>query len=321
MRLLTQCLLGIGLPLMAALSANACDVVALDGQNLHQVVAQNAGKRICMNAGSYQLGAQTLDLPQGSVLEGLPSDRASVRLLSSAEKAIVTKSNTMLKNFTLVGSGLPTNSTFGVLSYHDDSVIIWSLMVQKFLISVGVNGSSNVNIWDTFMQENGVANNGLADPNLWINSASNVTILYGEARGRGNGPSGDGEMAAYNSRNVVIDGTHVVDSGASAIYFVNCDDCSISNTTIHRPNEWGLDVVSGSDNFRAHNNTVAWANYGGAVFDEAGSVGGQFTNNSFNRNRRMGVGSCNGINVIGAISGVMQSGNTSTPSGTICKYQ
>ena len=306
---------------MLSLAANACDVThsPMSKLTLHAVAQQHGGKKICLSEGVYELGATTLSLLPGTTLEGLANDRNQVRLNSAATRAIAVSNGVMLKNFLLNGPG--QNGEFGILSYYNSGVIIWGLRIQNTLISIGVNGSSDVNIWDTFMQDNGNLGNGLADPNVWITDASNVTILYGEARGRANGPGGDGEIAAYNSNAVRIDGTHVIDSGASAIYLVNCDNCSVANTTIHRPGEWGIDVVSGSDNFQASNNYVAWANFGGSVFDEAGSVGGTFTGNGFYSNRRMGVGTCNGINVIGAVNGVSQSGNWANPSGVICRYR
>ena len=67
---------------------------------------------------------------------------------------------------------------------------------------------------------------------VWINSANSVEILWGEARGRANGPGGDGEIASYNSQAVKIYGTYVTNSGASAIYLVNCDNCAVENATI-----------------------------------------------------------------------------------------
>jgi hypothetical protein len=304
--------------LCASFAAHACDITLSSGANLHAAVASYAGKRICLNTGTYNLGSATLDIPAGTRIEGLAASRDAVAINSSATRAIVPGNGVMLKNFLLNGPG--ASGEFGILSYQRSDLIVWGLRIQNFLISIGVNGSSNVDVWDTFMRYNGNLSNGIADPNVWITDANDVVILYGEVIGRANGPGGDGEVAAYNSTGVVIDGLHTVDVGASAMYMVNCDYCRISNTVTHRPGEWGIDVVSGSDYFQANNNSVWWANFGGAVFDEAGSIGGTFSNNSFNHNRRMGVGACNGINVIGNVTGVSQSGNTSTPAGVICKF-
>lgn len=305
--------------LCAPFAASACDVTVASGTNLHTVVAANPGKRICLGSGTYNLGATALAVPAATTIEGLGTTRDAVVINSSAPRSIEPGNGVMLKNFLLNGSG--PASVFGILSYYRTDLIVWGLRIQNHLISIGVNGSTNVDIWDTFMRYNGDTGNGIADPNVWITDANDVTILYGQVIGRANGPGGDGEVASYNSTSVVIDGLHTVDVGASAMYMVNCDNCRISNTQNDRPGEWGIDVVSGSDNFQANNNRVSWAKFGGAVFDEAGSVGGTFTGNTFQYNRQLGVGACNGINVIGSVAGVSQSGNTSTPAGVICKYK
>lgn len=300
--------------------AQACDVTVSAGGDVRSAVTANAGKKVCLQPGVYSLGGTTLDVPTGTWLEGVGADRDGIVLASSATRALRIHDNVVLKNFALWGPGGDA-SEFGILSHHNRNQILWGLRISNFLISIGVNGSADVDIWDTFMAENGSRWNGLADPNIWISDARNVTILYGEARGRGNGPSGDGEIAAYNSTGVTIEGTHVNDSGASAIYLVNCDYCRVSNTVIHRPGEWGIDVVDGSDHFVATGNVVKWAGYGGSVFDEAGSVGGVFRNNEFHSNRQRGVGACNGINVIGQVAGVEQSGNYSNRDSVICRFR
>jgi parallel beta-helix repeat protein len=299
--------------------AGACDITVAGGANLHSVVAANAARTICLAAGTYDLGTTTLAVPSGTQLRGTGSDRDAVVLNSAATRAIRVGNRVMLRNFLLNGPG--ASSEFGVLAYGNDDVILWGLRVRNFGISIGVHTSSNVDIWDTFMSANGNLANGAADPNLWVTGSRDVVVLYGELRGRGNGPGGDGEAAVYRSTNVTIDGLHVVDSGASGIYLVNCDDCAVRNTVIHRANEWGIDVVQGSDRFVAENNAVYWSKFGGSVFDEAGSISGIFRGNTFYQNRQMGVGACNGINVIGEVAAVTQSGNSSDPAGVICKYQ
>ena len=303
---------------LLSVPALACDVTVSSGANLHTYAASYAGRIICLNAGTYNLGSSTLQIASGTRLEGLGADRNQIIVNSSAERALALANDVMVKNFLLVGAG--ANTGFGILNYYNSNVIIWGLSIKKFKISIGVVGSTSINIWDTFLSENGDINNNIADPNVWITDSSNVHYLYGEIRGRANGPGGDGEIAAYSSNNVVIESTGVIDSGASAIYLVNCDYCKVLNTTIHRPGEWGIDVVNGSDYFEATNNYVAWANYGGSVFDEAGSIGGTFSGNTFQQNRRKNVGNCNGINVLGSTSGVTISGNFSYPSGQSCSY-
>lgn len=311
--LIALALLGFGKP------ALACDVTLSSGANLHSAVSIYKGKEICLRGGTYNLGATPLTVPANTEIEGVGTTRDAVVLNStSQQRGIVTGNNVMLKNFLLNGPG---KYGYGVLVYGNSNVILWSLRVQNFQINIGISLSAHVDVWDTFMRYNGDLSDGLANPNLWINSSDDVVVLYGEAAGRANGPGGDGEVSAHNSTNVDIEGLHVIDSGASAIYYVNCDNCSIVGTVIQRANEWGLDVVQGSDGFEAKNNNVAWSYFGGAVFDEAGSAGGTFTGNVFTSNRQLGVGACNGINVLGNVAGVLSSGNTSSPSGIICKYQ
>ena len=105
----------------------------------------------------------------------------------------------------------------------------------------------------------------------------------------------------------------LIDCGASAIYYVNCDDCSIEGTVIHRADEWGLDIVGGSDNFVASNNTVNWSDFGGSIFHEYNSTGGSFTNNTFIDNNQQGVANCNALNVT-------IDGNTASPVPDYCTY-
>lgn len=296
----------------------ACDITVSSGANLHAYVASYAGGTICLNTGTYNLGSSTLQITSGTRLEGVGADRNQIIVNSSADRALSLGNDVIVKNFLLVGAG--SSSGYGILNYYNNNVIIWGLSIKKFKINIGVVGSTSINIWDTFLSENGDVNNSIADPNIWITDSNDVTYLYGEIRGRANGPGGDGEIAAYNSNNVIIENTGVIDSGASAIYLVNCDYCKVLSTTIHRPGEWGIDVVNGSDYFEAANNYVAWANYGGSVFDEAGSIGGTFSGNIFHQNRRLNVGNCNGINVLGSTGGVTISGNSSNPTGQICSY-
>ncbi|MGG2099270.1 right-handed parallel beta-helix repeat-containing protein [Stenotrophomonas sp. NRRL B-14846] len=141
-----------------------------------------------------------------------------------------------------------------VLAYHQDRVIIWSLDIVGFQISTGVVGGKGIEIWDTFMRGNGIAGNGVADPTFGLPTHGTSPSSMGSSPAAKMDQEGDGEMAIYNSSNVMIDGARVIDSGASAIYLVNCVDCTIKNSVIERPGEWGIDVVQGSHRFLAENN-------------------------------------------------------------------
>lgn len=305
------------LSLLLAVSTNVvaqtCNVTLSSGGNLRAATVSHAGQVICLNPGTYNLGSVNLALSAGTTILGLGATRDDVVVNSSATRAIITADNVMLKKFSL--RGVAPNE-FGVLIAHEH-VILWSLRIQYFSINIGVVQSDDVDIWDTFLSDNGDPNDGLPNPNVWINQSSNVTLYYGTYYGRGNGPYGDGEVAAHNSTNVVIEGTESIDAGASSFYFVNCDDCQITDALSDRSDEWGLDVVQGSDNFIADGNIVRHAFFGGAVFTEDTAIGGTFTNNQFYSNNP-GGGFCNGINVVGSIAGVVQSGNTAVPAPVIC---
>lgn len=307
---------------MGALSwcaqSQACDVTLAAGANIAAAVSSNTGKDICLSPGTYDLGAQGLHMPDGTWLEGMGQTSADVvvRAHGQPQSAISTGASVRLHNFTLTGE----HGTYGVLSYHKTDNLFWSLKIEGFNIGLGVVAGQKIEIWDTFFNANGTPGNGVADPNVWITDSKDVRVLYGALTGRADGPGGDGEFAAYNSSNVQIDGLHVIDSGASAIYLVGCTDCSVKNAVIERPDEWGLDIVNGSTRFVAQGNSVSWAGYGGSVFDASSGSTATYMNNTFNNNRRHGVGSCNGINVKGSLASVTQSGNVSVPTGVICPY-
>jgi hypothetical protein len=109
-----------------------------------------------------------------------------------------------------------------------------------------------------------------------------------------------------------------MDSGNAGVYMVNCDDAVISNNVIHRADEWGLDIVDGSNNVTADNNEIKWSFWGAVVFDEADNGGGTFTNNDFISNNLGGGANCNGISVIGNMNNVSHSGNYANPNSLIC---
>lgn len=305
----------------SARDARACDITVSPGQSI-QAALDGAATIVCLAAGTHTSSA-TLQIPAGKTLKGVTATRSGVVIRSSANRAIGLANNTSLNNFTLVSAaGRPE---YGVLSYQGSDQIIWGLEISGFLISVGINGSQRVHVWDTFMRNNGIAGDGIAQPNVWISSVHDVELLWGAAYGSGEQGSGDGEIACYNSNRVKIYGTHVVNSGASAIYYVNCDNSSIEQATIYEPGEWGLDVVSGCDNFLADGNYVRGARFGGSVFNAAQSIGGVFRNNQFVNNSRgrystnLGV-FCNGINHDGTSSSFSwQQGNTVDTGQLVCK--
>jgi hypothetical protein len=297
----------------------ACSVVLSSGANVQAALDNPANSTVCLSPGSYSLAAQ-LNVPNGKSLEGGGSTRDDVVLVSSADIAVYLNSNTQIKNLRIQNE-LGSTPTFGILTYYTQNVIVWGLRVHGATINIGINGSRDIHVWDTFMALNG-RDNGAADPNLWITDAHDIDILWGEALGRNNGPGGDGEIAAYNSTNVSIYGTYVTNSGASAIYLVGCKGCKVENATIVHANEWGLDIVNGTDNFIAKNNRVSGSWYAGSVFSGSGypnvNRNGQYIGNDFRDNNRSRIRQfCNGVAYSGSAFAFTMSGNTG--SVLLCK--
>lgn len=322
--------------LLVPLKVLACDVtLSPGGQNIDTALANSSYNVVCLNNGTY-FNQPLIRIPAGKTLKSVSGNRSQVTIRGQYGKNVVqlTGNNASIQNVTLQGASHA--SDYGVIIYQGISGSrIGGLKISNTLIGIGINaggtnpnscpGSSyrprNVTIWDTFISGTGNQSNGRADPSIWIKCADNVSIQYGEVRGVYGGvyPTGDAEVASYHSTRVSISNLHAVDVGASALYFVNCDDCSVRNATIHRAGEWGIDAVSGSDRFVAKNNTVKWSNWGGSVFDEAGSIGGRFENNHFVDNNRSGFNSyCNGINIIGNPNGVSMVNNSGSPPPLYC---
>jgi hypothetical protein len=310
--------------LAAALVSNAfgwpnpCNLTLSPGQDIQAGLNTPGVTTLCLSPGTYTTSS-TITVPAGKTLQGTGSSRDDVVISSSTAIILAPSSNTTLYNFSIKGNNGSTD--WGILVYFQSSVTVWSVHVQHVDIGLGFHTSTNVNLWDSNFTSNGRVSNGAADPNVWIYNSSNVVVYYGELDGAANGPGGDGELACYNTPYLHITGTHVLDSGASAIYLVNCDNAIVESVTIQRAGEWGLDIVGGSDSFLAQNNLIQWSYYGGAVFDQTVNTGGQFINNSFISNdQSANRGMCNGINVIGNLSAVYLSGNTSNGGAVACTF-
>jgi len=289
-----------------------CSVALTPGQDIQSALNSGA-TTVCLRPGTYAASAN-ITMNAGQTLRGLGSSRDDVVIASTADVVLAPGSNSTVKNLAIHGNTATT--TYGVLVYRVSNVTLWSLRVQNAgRIGTGVAESSSVSILDTFFSDNG-RDNGIADPNVWINQSHAVTVNYGELRGRANGPGGDGELSCFNSYDVHIFGTHSVDSGASAIYFVDCDSSSIDSVVVERAGEWGLDIVDGTDNVVLQNNQVSYSYYGGSVYQFA--TGGQYLNNAFVGNNRSGTVPCSGINVRGSMPAL--SGNSVDIGPITCPY-
>lgn len=329
---LLSCLI-FALCLLIPTSVLACDVTLNSGADINAALANY--NVVCLSAGTYN--HSTIYLPEGRTLRSSTGNRNDVTIQGIDGNVVqVTGNSSSVQNVTLRGASRANG--YGVLIYGGYSgTQIWGVNISNVTTGIGITATTlpppsglgcptdpsqrprQISILDTFVSSSGDPFNGLPDPAIWISCSDNVAINYGEVRGTTNGPGGDGEVAAHHSTYVQISNMNSIDSGASAIYYVNCDNCSVSGVTIHRAGEWGLDIVNGSDNFTASNNTIKWCNWGGSVFDGAGSIGGSFTSNYFENNNVSGFSSyCNGINMSGNPTGVLMSGNVANPAPVYC---
>lgn len=303
--------------LISSNALSACDLTIESLHNIQKSLKEiGPNKTLCLEPGAYFPTDKIVMLP-GQEIRGLASDNQiiyhdKVVIFSNQSRAIVANDNTRIRHLVIRRGIIGPQPTFGILAHYKNNVTIWSVKIQGMKIGIGLNHSNGSRILNTFINQGGDLTDNKANPSIWISNSDYTYVHYGHVIGRGNGPGGDGEIATYNSKGVTINGTHVTDSGASAIYMVNCDNCKVINTRITRADEWGIDVVQGSDNFVGKNNIVSYSNFGGSVFDEAGSTGGLWDGNKYKYNNIMGVGNCEGINIKGNPNNVTLTNNTST---------
>lgn len=297
----------------------ACDITLSPGATATSInSAFSSHNEVCLTAGSYTLGTQEIFVPSGKTLRGTGATPSDTTLNTIADRAISLADSSLVRNFKLVGPG-GAYSTYGIIIYHVTDATIWSLDIQGFRINIGVNGSANTHIWNTFLSNNGNISNSVAEPNIWISSSPGTEILYGAVTGRANKPFGDGEVSCYNSEGIYIKGLQSFDSGTSAFYLVNCDNAIIENAKIYRAGGFGLDIVGGTDNFISRNNLVQWSWYAGSVYDNVQNSNGQYINTSFvSNNVSQDTRFCSGIYLSGAGAAPVTTGSTATPAPLIC---
>ena len=307
---------------LASNTAYSCDVTISPKSQFNNisdgVALQDKWDTICLTSGTYY-ETRTIALKQGQTLKGLNSDRLKTKVRSSADTVITLKEDSIVYNFNIIGDSSDTPD-IGVEAREDDRARIWDLNIEYVTDAIHVFKSDDVKIWGNWTENNG-KNNSKPDPNIFAWRSHDLEILYGIYIGAANGTvGGDGEIAIWESDNTWIEGVQVVDSGASSIYFIDCDDCTVKNSTLDGGDGWGLDIMDGSSNFTAIGNTVKNHLNGGSVFDETDNGTGTYTNNSFTNNNTSGSRTCQGINVIGNTSNVTLSGNSANPAPIVCSY-
>lgn len=290
-----------------AVPQTSCAAVLSPGADVQQALNRvGASGPVCLTAGSYTASEPIL-LAAGQQLLGLQSAQGRVILRSTAPRIVKLSRANLVAQMTLQGNS-PAVSEFGILVFQQaaSNSIVRNIRIENVKIGVGINDSSNVTLDGVEVANSGIRGDGRADPAIWIIDSAAVSVMRSTLRGEGGRQrSGDGELACYDSSNISVIETRILESGASAIYFVNCDNSLIERSDIESPSEWGLDIVrdqnqsgngTGSDNVVIKDNTVRGAEYGGLVYDRF-NQGGQYINNRFeNNNQSRNNAFCNGIN-------------------------
>lgn len=319
----------------AAPAAIACDVTLSPGADI-QGSLNGAARTVCLNPGTYR-PTNTIYIPAGKTLKGLGANRDRVVIESAVSGNTAVGAVMMwpyagatMYNFTLIGAPnrLPT---YGVFVNAPD-VVLWSLHVKKSLINVGLYFAERPQVLDTYLSQPGDPNDRAANPNLWIYRSSDVTLWYGALFGGGgfgtdpNGAlTGDGELGVYGSDRVAITGTNFFSSGTSAIYFRDCDSCTIRNVAVHNARGFGLDLVdaiddplNGNDDLVVENSRIDNSGYGGAIVILTGGNNVRFTGNTFSQNNTTGNSACSGINIAGVQGTLNLQSNTVSPGPVSC---
>lgn len=304
----------------------ACTTTLSPGTSIRSAVAAApANAVICLDPGTHV--DSEIDLKAGQILRGTSSINRPIiqnNNGTSSRTINVSEANVTIRDLVVTGqAGNP--SGFGILVYVTSGTRIENVDSNYAIIGIGINGGTDIQVNHSKISYagDGRACSGCAQPSMWTTDSNNVRILNTQAVNNGVGPEGDGEIASYNTPNLLIQNTTVNGSGASGLYIVNCDHAIIAGNVITGVREWGLDIVdtgysSGSDYGLFLKNTVGGSRNGGAVL--LNSVYAVFHNNSFigDRTGPRASGSCNGINRRGNTTGFNQSGDTSSPSGASC---
>ncbi len=286
--------------------AIACNITLVGGQDIQSALNDPSNGVVCLSSGDYYPAA-TLFVPNGKSLNG--QSMLDTRIISQSNAIVQLSPGSSVSQVSLIGGGSLTY--WGVLASQASWSTISSVKVMYTMIGFGVDQSSNVQLIGPFVTSNGIPGDGLASPSIWINSSNDVLVKWGEIFGSWENGWGNGELAAYNSTQVVVDSLYLNRSGAAGIYMVNCDYCRVENSFIRRAGEHGLDFQGGSDYFVARNNEISDHRWGAVLFDQIRNQGGEFTGNSFYTGRWNPVGSetCYGVNVNGNVAAVTICGN------------
>ena len=294
------------------------------GHNIQSAIngaASNA--TVCLASGVHQVGS-TIRPKSGQTLRSASStNRATLRATSNQNLISVETSGVTVKLLDLEGTA-SARPAFAIVALSASDLLVDRVYITKTLIGFGATeDSSNIELRESEIAYTGDGMRPGADPAIWINNSDNVRIMKSFLVNNGNSPEGDGELACYNTPNLVIHNTTVSNSGAAGMYLVNCDYAVVSGNHISNAGEWGLDLVntgqpSGTDYGLFSWNLIEYSRHGaGVVWD---SLHNTFQSNEYIGNRAgpNASGSCNGINRRGNTTGYYYINDVASPWPVVC---
>lgn len=303
---------------------NSCTLTVQTGQNIQAAInGASINATICIAAGIHLVGS-TIRPKSGQTLRSASSsNRATLRATSNQNLVSVETSGVTVKWLNLEGT-VSARPTFGIVGVSASDLLVDSVYITRTLIGFGAtDNSSNVELRASEIAYTGDGLKPGADPAIWINNSNNVRIMKSALLNNGNSPEGDGELACYNTPNLVVHNTTVSNSGASGMYLVNCDYAVVSGNHIVNAGEWGLDLAntgqpSGTDYGLFSWNLIEGSRHGAGVVWN--SLHNTFQSNEYIGNRigPNASGSCNGINRRGNSTGYYFVNDVASPWPVVC---
>lgn len=302
----------------------ACDVTVQPGASI-QSALDTGVRTICLAAGIHNVASDLLPHAGQTLRSANAASQATLRGAQGISTITITVAGVTVKDL-IIDTPATARATWGVLVHTGSNALIENVSIYRPSIGVGVNeGASNVEVRNSQIVDagDGQAGPGGASPSMWINNSNNVRVIKSTLKNLGIGPEGDGELACYNTPNLLVQNSTVSSPGASGMYIVNCDQALVIGNTVENAKEWGLDIVntgqpSGSEFGLYQWNRIQYSRNGGAVLKD--SPYNSFLNNTWTQNRRgpNASGSCNGVNRRGNTYGFWSVNDVGDPWPVYC---
>lgn len=303
--------------------AAPCDTIVPVGANIQSAMSTGAST-ICLGPGVHASASTLLPLAGQTLRSADPAGMATLLVGHAATGIDVRASGVTLKQLVITSTtgGLAQSA---IVASGAANLLVDDVSIHRVYVPLAIQQSSSVELRGVRITApgDGVACAGCAQPSIWINQSADVRVVRSVLEGNGTGPEGDGELACYDSADLLVQNSTIAKSGASGMYLVNCDRAVVIGNLVSSAREWGLDITqadraSGSDFGLFEWNRVEYSRNGGAVLHN--STFATFTHNQYvhNRSGPNASGECNGVNRRGNTHGFWSLNDTGTPWPVYC---